>query len=681
MLRQTLIVAFSCWVGLGVCGSGLRAQAPPPDSIPSHALEAVVITGQHGAVRASRAPHRVRIIDRARMEAQGAVTLAEVLGQELGLRINQDPALGAQIQMQGISGQNVKILLDGMPVPGRLGGALDLSQLPLQDIERIEIVEGPMSVEFGTNALAGVINLITRKGTQAGWTWRAGLREGTLGGGPSRHEGFHTQDVGMDWRGARQRVSLSGTRNFFGGSRAEAGLRPPSLAPKLQMQGRAAYGWQGRRGQLSAQSLWFDEELRRLGRVTGVYVPRARDEVYYTRRHQQQVEGQWRPSETHRLQAQASWAGFHRALAVFNQNLHTLESQPLPQESRLEIQRTLNFRGTWDWTLRPEQLSWQTGLDLQQEQMTGDKILSGTQVQGDYALFSSLEYRPRPAWLIRPGLRVAYNTAYPAPLSPALLLRWQARPAWVMRFSYARGFRAPSLKELYLDFVDINHEIRGNADLRAERGHYLQLSGQWQALKGIHLWRLESGLFYNDIQNKIDLVLTGSSANAASYFNVARLQATGLDLQGSWQWRGWRWQVGGMVLGRQQDPGAGAAPLQDLTGSLTVQGQWHWQATGLRLAMFYIFNGPVTSFQETTEGDLPTVTAVRMAPYQLADLTLSRRWGSVDLTLGVQNLFHVTAVNAVQQSTAHQGGNGQASVGLGRSLFARLNWEWPASSR
>ncbi|RMG59670.1 MAG: TonB-dependent receptor, partial [Bacteroidetes bacterium] len=136
-------------MGWGVLLPALHAQASPPDSTHSLNMEAVVITGQHGAVRASRAAHRVRIIDRQRIEAQGAVTLAEVLGQELNLRINQDPALGAQVQMQGISGENVKILLDGMPVPGRLGGGLDLSQLPLQDIERIEIVEGPMSVEYG----------------------------------------------------------------------------------------------------------------------------------------------------------------------------------------------------------------------------------------------------------------------------------------------------------------------------------------------------------------------------------------------------------------------------------------------------------------------------------------------------------------------------------------------------
>ncbi|RMG67082.1 MAG: TonB-dependent receptor [Bacteroidetes bacterium] len=531
-------------------------------------------------------------------------------------------------------------------------------------------------MEYGTNALAGVINLITRQRASLGLSVHAGLREGTLGGGPSLYEGFHTQDLGLDWRGEKQQLSLSGTRNYFGGSRAEAGLRPQSLAPKLQWQGRAAYRIQGEKASLAVQSLWFEEELRRRGGVTGVYVPRARDEVYHTRRHQQQLTLAWRPAEAHAFNWQIAWAGFDRNLEVFNHNLNSLEQSLLPAEGRRESLWTLNSRATWDWALLPERLSWQAGLDAQHEEMQGDKILNQQQQLGDYALFTSLEYRPHPRLMLRPGLRAAYNTRYRAPLSPAMLLRWQLRPSTTIRLSYARGFRAPSLKELFLDFVDVNHEIRGNADLRAERGHYLQLSGQWQALKGLHLWKVEGGAFYNDIQEKIELLLTGTSAAAASYFNVARLQAAGLDAQASWQWGGWKWQVGGILQGRAQHPGGEESPLRDITGSVTVQGSWHWQATGLRAALFYKYHGAVTGFQAQSETELPELVAVRMAPYHLADVTLSRRWGGLDFSLGVQNLFHVTAVNALQQGGVHQAGSGQAQVGLGRSFFLRINWQF-----
>ena len=67
------------------------------------------------------------------------------------------------MSIQGLSGQNIKILIDNVPVIGRLGGNIDLGHINLSNIERIEIVEGPLSVNYGTDALAGTINLITSK--------------------------------------------------------------------------------------------------------------------------------------------------------------------------------------------------------------------------------------------------------------------------------------------------------------------------------------------------------------------------------------------------------------------------------------------------------------------------------------------------------------------------------------
>ncbi|MDZ7846145.1 MAG: TonB-dependent receptor plug domain-containing protein [Owenweeksia sp.] len=64
---------------------------------------------------------------------------------------------------QGLSGAKIKILVDGVPVIGRLDGNIDISQINLSNIERVEIVEGPMSVQDGTDAVAGTINLITKK--------------------------------------------------------------------------------------------------------------------------------------------------------------------------------------------------------------------------------------------------------------------------------------------------------------------------------------------------------------------------------------------------------------------------------------------------------------------------------------------------------------------------------------
>ena len=129
-------------------------------------LNQVVITAQYSANSPEKAVHKIEIIDRKQIDAMGAVNLEDALSNTTGVRIQQDNILGSGISLQGMSGQNVKILIDGIPVVGRLNGNIDLSQINLDNIERIEIVKGPLSVNYGTNALAGAINLITKTTTK-----------------------------------------------------------------------------------------------------------------------------------------------------------------------------------------------------------------------------------------------------------------------------------------------------------------------------------------------------------------------------------------------------------------------------------------------------------------------------------------------------------------------------------
>jgi outer membrane receptor for ferrienterochelin and colicins len=129
-------------------------------------LEEVVVTAQYEPIIAEKAIQKIKIIDKQKIEQMGAVNLRDVLTNQLNVRLQQDNILGSGMSCQGVNGENVKILIDGVPVIGRLNGNIDLSQINLNNIERIEIIEGPLSVQYGTNALAGTINLVTKKPNQ-----------------------------------------------------------------------------------------------------------------------------------------------------------------------------------------------------------------------------------------------------------------------------------------------------------------------------------------------------------------------------------------------------------------------------------------------------------------------------------------------------------------------------------
>mgnify|MGYP006265328017 FL=1 len=156
-----------------------------------------------------RQVNKIKVIDREKIEAIGAVNLRDVLSNENNIRISQDNVLGSFMSLQGISGQNVKILIDGVPIIGRLNGSVDLSQINLNDIERIEIVEGPLSVNYGTDALAGTINLISKKKTSDGFSVNLNSYYESIG--------QYNFDGTISYKQNNNQFNFSAGRNFFDG--------------------------------------------------------------------------------------------------------------------------------------------------------------------------------------------------------------------------------------------------------------------------------------------------------------------------------------------------------------------------------------------------------------------------------------------------------------------------------
>ncbi|NBC03699.1 MAG: TonB-dependent receptor plug domain-containing protein, partial [Bacteroidetes bacterium] len=110
----------------------------------------------------------VQIITRAEIEQSGSSNFGQLLQHQSGLRVNgseSTPGTNLDLFIRGATGEYVLILIDGAAVndPSGVGGAIDLRLLPLHDIERVEILKGNQSTLYGTDALGGVINIITQQ--------------------------------------------------------------------------------------------------------------------------------------------------------------------------------------------------------------------------------------------------------------------------------------------------------------------------------------------------------------------------------------------------------------------------------------------------------------------------------------------------------------------------------------
>jgi len=147
---------------LWVFSTTLSGQVEPDSSVWSLDLPEVVTTAQPLPTDAKSALHQIRVIQAETLKQRGVTNLEQALQQIAGIRIQQDLVLGSSLQIMGLGGQNVQVMVDGVPVIGRQDGNIDLGQINLDDVLRIEMVEGPLAVSYGTNALAGVIHIITR---------------------------------------------------------------------------------------------------------------------------------------------------------------------------------------------------------------------------------------------------------------------------------------------------------------------------------------------------------------------------------------------------------------------------------------------------------------------------------------------------------------------------------------
>jgi vitamin B12 transporter len=153
-----------------------RADDAPP-TVPE-----TVVTATRVPTPIEEIPAGVTVIDRATIEAHGYNTLTEALADVPGVHVSQSGSTGGQasIFVRGTNSNQVLVLRDGMPITDGSDptGAFNFGTDTLADIERIEVIRGPMAALYGSGAIGGVINLISRRGTDPGVHWSGDLAGG-----------------------------------------------------------------------------------------------------------------------------------------------------------------------------------------------------------------------------------------------------------------------------------------------------------------------------------------------------------------------------------------------------------------------------------------------------------------------------------------------------------------------
>jgi len=139
----------------------LAQNTPVTDSTDIEKLDEVVVTGQINPQSVNKSVVEVKVISRKDIERQAGNTLADVLNNTLNLNITPNTSTGKSgVSLFGLDSQYFKVLIDNIPMINEegVGNNTDLTLINLDDVERIEYVEGAMGVQYGSNAVSGIIN-------------------------------------------------------------------------------------------------------------------------------------------------------------------------------------------------------------------------------------------------------------------------------------------------------------------------------------------------------------------------------------------------------------------------------------------------------------------------------------------------------------------------------------------
>ncbi len=526
-------------------------------------LPQVVVTGTRTEKTRLESPVRTEVVSREEIEKTHARDLKEALENVSGLQLKPvHGKTGFEAWLQGFDADRVLVLIDGEPIAPSTGSAVDLSQIATADIERIEIVKGATSALYGSNAMGGVINIITRRPR------RALAYELTLDGGSYGGKNLSGNALTPSVRHLSGNVTLRRPEGYVQLNGSLRGQDGYSLNP----ESFRAEGGIGTKGNIDLRLGW---------------TPVENTEIYFAPRYYREAisnnltslapgmgEIEIRKSED--AQRFHASLGFARGLRnggrvrgwLLRDNWRSITRQDALASPGVEQERTAEIklhRAELQWDMpwgESQALTWglllsKAALEQYQDRIGRPRIMevAGKQ-QRSLEAYLQNDIFIGEHWEVVPGLRVQHDSGfgfYSAPKINVLFSpQWSGGVIANIRLSAGRGYRVPNLKERFFvfDHSQLGYRVLGSESLRPERSDNYQLGAE---LTRPGHFRAEFVLFHNRINNLIGTRLNPVKSDQAGlsifdYQNLARAMTQGMELSGDAHWRSWRVQGGYTLL-------------------------------------------------------------------------------------------------------------------------------------
>ena len=488
--------------------------AAPQDDLPVIETERVVVTGSRTEKRLADTPVATEVIDRDEITAMGAENMADILEEHPALDVFRS-FRGAGVRVQGLDPEYVLILVNGERVAGRVGGVIDLQRFTAEQIQRVEIVRGPSSALYGSDAIGGVINIITKRGKRP---VEANAR--------ASYGSYNTADLNST-------VSVSGdqwsSRTTAGWHRADAF----DLNPDTEATTSSAFNILN----VTNQSEWsatdavtFSSNLEyRLRNQAGVDQSGGGavfDRLNRTETLLATLGSEIFVGEQAKLELSAHYTQFRDQFVQDQRNSTALDQR---QDTREQLgQLTAQYNQAFGAS---HFLS--VGLTGLYESLRSQRLSGGRGNRQRVAIFAQHEWTilQEPRLVLVPGARVDIDSQFGTAPTPKLTARFDPIEDLTLRATYGWGFRAPSFKQLLLIFENpsAGYVVQGNPNLQPETSRSVNFGVEYKPFDV--LWG-SINVYRNDIENLIFTQTLNSDSTdlqRIGYSNIASAYTQGVE--------------------------------------------------------------------------------------------------------------------------------------------------------
>ena len=505
----------------GVIGFTLLTPALAADDTEKVNTENVVVTATRNEMDPKDAPGAITVITRQEIEETSARDLTEIIRDQAGVMLRGRTSSGRKtITFRGLNDKHTLILINGMRISASNAaiGHSDLENnwVPIENIERIEVVRGPLSALYGSEAMGGVINIITKK-AHAKWS-----------GSVQAKGGMRTD--GDDGETSTLGVQLSG----------------PVVADKLSMNLSAEY---------SNEEPTPKDEDAKLSEIEGKEVNTATVGLTYTPSEKHSVNvfvtGVDEERENHSKRGSSYYTDVYDISKYqFGANI---QSQLGPTDNTLKLYRSyiekkstktyesgtvstsydevINDVADLQSTFNAFGTKLTLGGEARKEELSSPTMVKKTDDATHTALFFQDELILMDRLSLTTGLRWDHHDAFGSETSPRIYGLYKFTDYLNFKLGYGHAFNAPTIKQVSADYHASTgpHEFLGNPDLKPET------ADNYEAGVELYLEKFQAKLFYfhNDIDNMIEYEYQGKNGSKKVYkaMNISKAQTQGVETE------------------------------------------------------------------------------------------------------------------------------------------------------